>query len=118
MWWLHEFYFLSQVSKAPDGNGGVYSGIFFLKSILNTLIQLLILTSLCLPIAWTTLVGSIGHLNCRSALKSSRLLEDMAARGIKYLDCYGVDNALVNFIFVNFPLEVPCFFLIIGSHNN
>ncbi|XP_075500959.1 UDP-N-acetylglucosamine diphosphorylase 1-like [Primulina tabacum] len=30
-----------------------------------------------------------------SALKSSRLLEDMAARGIKYLDCYGVDNALV-----------------------
>ncbi|KAL0352664.1 UNVERIFIED_CONTAM: UDP-N-acetylglucosamine diphosphorylase 2 [Sesamum angustifolium] len=30
-----------------------------------------------------------------SALKSSRLLEDMATRGIKYLDCYGVDNALV-----------------------
>ncbi|KAL4309573.1 hypothetical protein GQ457_01G045780 [Hibiscus cannabinus] len=30
-----------------------------------------------------------------SALKSSRLLEDMAARGIKYVDCYGVDNALV-----------------------
>ncbi|KAI3455801.1 hypothetical protein Pfo_012464 [Paulownia fortunei] len=31
-----------------------------------------------------------------SALKSStRLLEDMAMRGIKYLDCYGVDNALV-----------------------
>lgn len=29
------------------------------------------------------------------ALKSSRLLEDMAARGIKYIDCYGVDNALV-----------------------
>lgn len=31
-----------------------------------------------------------------SALKSSRLLEDMAARGIKYVDCYGVDNALVS----------------------
>ncbi|XP_039039911.1 UDP-N-acetylglucosamine diphosphorylase 2-like isoform X3 [Hibiscus syriacus] len=30
-----------------------------------------------------------------SALKSSRLLEDMASRGIKYVDCYGVDNALV-----------------------
>lgn len=43
-----------RVSKAPDGNGGVYS-----------------------------------------ALKSSRLLEDMAMRGIKYVDCYGVDNALV-----------------------
>nr|XP_027087227.1 UDP-N-acetylglucosamine diphosphorylase 1-like isoform X2 [Coffea arabica] len=30
-----------------------------------------------------------------SALKFSRLLEDMATRGIKYIDCYGVDNALV-----------------------
>lgn len=30
-----------------------------------------------------------------SALKSSRLLEDMAGRGVKYIDCYGVDNALV-----------------------
>ncbi|KAK3017841.1 hypothetical protein RJ639_003351 [Escallonia herrerae] len=30
-----------------------------------------------------------------SALKYSRLLEDMAMRGVKYLDCYGVDNALV-----------------------
>ncbi|XVF00478.1 hypothetical protein REPUB_Repub04eG0004400 [Reevesia pubescens] len=30
-----------------------------------------------------------------SALKSSRLLDDMAMRGIKYIDCYGVDNALV-----------------------
>ncbi|XP_021766552.1 UDP-N-acetylglucosamine diphosphorylase 1-like isoform X2 [Chenopodium quinoa] len=30
-----------------------------------------------------------------TALKSSRLLEDMAARGVKYVDCYGVDNALV-----------------------
>ncbi|KAJ0693942.1 putative nucleotidyltransferase [Helianthus annuus] len=30
-----------------------------------------------------------------SALKYSRLLEDMSTRGVKYLDCYGVDNALV-----------------------
>ncbi|KAL6580911.1 UDP-N-acetylglucosamine diphosphorylase 2 [Orobanche minor] len=30
-----------------------------------------------------------------SALKSSRLLEDMAMRGVKYLDCYGIDNDLV-----------------------
>lgn len=30
-----------------------------------------------------------------SALKYSRLLEDMTMRGVKYLDCYGVDNALV-----------------------
>ncbi|XP_026665886.2 UDP-N-acetylglucosamine diphosphorylase 2 isoform X2 [Phoenix dactylifera] len=30
-----------------------------------------------------------------AALKSSRLLEDMAMRGIKYVDVYGVDNALV-----------------------
>eukprot|EP00258_Populus_trichocarpa_P002878 XP_002303345.3 UDP-N-acetylglucosamine diphosphorylase 2 [Populus trichocarpa] len=30
-----------------------------------------------------------------SALKYSKLLEDMASRGIKHVDCYGVDNALV-----------------------
>ncbi|XP_057970802.1 UDP-N-acetylglucosamine diphosphorylase 1 isoform X2 [Malania oleifera] len=30
-----------------------------------------------------------------AALKSSRLLEDMAMRGVRYVDCYGVDNALV-----------------------
>ncbi|KAF7801346.1 UDP-N-acetylglucosamine diphosphorylase 1 [Senna tora] len=30
-----------------------------------------------------------------SALKSSKLLDDMASKGIKYIDCYGVDNALV-----------------------
>ncbi|KAK1309319.1 UDP-N-acetylglucosamine diphosphorylase 1 [Acorus calamus] len=30
-----------------------------------------------------------------SALKSSKLLEDMAKRGVRYIDCYGVDNALV-----------------------
>ncbi|KAJ8509688.1 hypothetical protein OPV22_000122 [Ensete ventricosum] len=43
-----------KVSRAPDGNGGLYS-----------------------------------------ALKSSKLLEDMAMRGVKYVDCYGVDNVLV-----------------------
>lgn len=30
-----------------------------------------------------------------AALKSSKLLEDMAMRGVRYVDCYGVDNALV-----------------------
>ncbi|XP_078175680.1 UDP-N-acetylglucosamine diphosphorylase 1-like isoform X1 [Carex rostrata] len=30
-----------------------------------------------------------------AALKSHKLLEDMANRGVKYVDCYGVDNALV-----------------------
>ncbi|KAJ0832145.1 putative nucleotidyltransferase [Helianthus annuus] len=29
------------------------------------------------------------------SLQYSRLLEDMSTRGVKYLDCYGVDNALV-----------------------
>ncbi|KAL1537557.1 UDP-N-acetylglucosamine diphosphorylase 1 [Salvia divinorum] len=40
-------------------------------------------------------VYSANRKNNLAALKSSRLLEDMASRGIKYLDCYGVDNALV-----------------------
>ncbi|KAL9680495.1 hypothetical protein QQ045_018374 [Rhodiola kirilowii] len=30
-----------------------------------------------------------------TALKTSRLLEDMSTRGVKFIDCYGVDNALV-----------------------
>ncbi|PKA62801.1 UDP-N-acetylglucosamine diphosphorylase 1 [Apostasia shenzhenica] len=30
-----------------------------------------------------------------AALKTSKLLEDMAMRGVRYVDCYGVDNALV-----------------------
>ncbi|KAK8476244.1 hypothetical protein V6N13_090831 [Hibiscus sabdariffa] len=36
------------------------------------------------------------EVNLPVSLKSSRLLEDMATRGIKYVDCYGVDNALVS----------------------
>eukprot|EP00252_Welwitschia_mirabilis_P002026 TRINITY_DN11976_c0_g1_i1.p1 TRINITY_DN11976_c0_g1~~TRINITY_DN11976_c0_g1_i1.p1 ORF type:complete len:482 (-),score=88.01 TRINITY_DN11976_c0_g1_i1:146-1591(-) len=44
----------SQVARAPDGNGGLYS-----------------------------------------ALRSSKCLDDMVMRGVKYVDCYGVDNALV-----------------------
>lgn len=43
-----------------------------------------------------------------AALKSSRLLEDMATRGVKYLDCYGVDNALVSF-----SLDFDCFVLVL-----
>lgn len=43
-----------QISRAPDGNGGMYS-----------------------------------------ALKVSKCLEDMARRGVKYIDCCCVDNALV-----------------------
>lgn len=30
------------------------------------------------------------------ALKSKRLLDDMTARGVKYVDFYGVDNVLVS----------------------
>ncbi|KFK36408.1 hypothetical protein AALP_AA4G120100 [Arabis alpina] len=37
-----------------------------------------------------------------AALKYSRLLEDMASRGIKYVDCYGVDNVLVRVADPNF----------------
>jgi UDP-N-acetylglucosamine/UDP-N-acetylgalactosamine diphosphorylase len=36
------------------------------------------------------------------ALKYKRLLDDMAARGVKYVDCYGVDNVLVSIFFLQF----------------
>ena len=36
-----------------------------------------------------------------SALKSSKLLEDMATRGVKYVDCYGVDNVLVRCLVIS-----------------
>lgn len=62
----------SQVAKAPDGNGGIYS-----------------------------------------ALKVSKSLEDMARRGIKYIDVFGVDNALVRVadpLFLGYTIEkgFPC----------
>jgi len=34
------------------------------------------------------------------ALKSKRLLDDMASKGVKYVDCYGVDNVLVSILFL------------------
>eukprot|EP00249_Psilotum_nudum_P004804 c18299_g1_i1 orf=181-1626(+) len=48
-----------------------------------------------------------------SALKASKCLEDMAMRGVKYVDCFGVDNALVRVadpMFLGFVIEkdVPC----------
>ncbi|MCO5568081.1 hypothetical protein L7F22_021776 [Adiantum nelumboides] len=56
-----------QVSRAPDGNGGVYA-----------------------------------------ALKVSKCLDDMATRGIKYVDCFSVDNALVRVadpLFLGYVME-------------
>lgn len=56
-----------QVSRAPDGNGGVYA-----------------------------------------ALKVSKCLDDMATRGVKYVDCFSVDNALVRVadpLFLGFVME-------------
>lgn len=56
-----------QVSRAPDGNGGVYS-----------------------------------------ALKVSKCLDDMALRGVKYIDCFSVDNALVRVadpLFLGYVIE-------------
>lgn len=47
-------------------------------------------------VAWSLLIAI--DLICWPALKSSKLLEDMSMRGIKYVDCYGVDNALVSFV--------------------
>lgn len=47
--------------------------------------------------SWSVPLSCSDHvLRCYiSALKTSRLLEDMAMRGVRYIDCYGVDNALV-----------------------
>jgi len=35
-------------------------------------------------------------------------MEDMAARGVKYVDCYGVDNALVS-MFILRDILLFCF---------
>ncbi|CAL0306075.1 unnamed protein product [Lupinus luteus] len=44
---------------------------------------------------WSVAKAPDGNGGVYSALKSTKLLEDMASKGIKYIDCYGVDNALV-----------------------
>ena len=44
---------------------------------------------------WRVAKAPDGNGGVYAALKEARLLEDMAARGVKYLDCFGVDNALV-----------------------
>ncbi|KAH7277566.1 hypothetical protein KP509_39G057300 [Ceratopteris richardii] len=56
-----------QVSRAPDGNGGVYA-----------------------------------------ALKMSKCLDDMGTKGVKYVDCFSVDNALVRVadpVFLGYVME-------------
>ncbi|KAG0469724.1 hypothetical protein HPP92_016424 [Vanilla planifolia] len=40
-------------------------------------------------------MGTLCWYSYNAALKSSKLLDDMAMRGVRYVDCYGVDNALV-----------------------
>jgi hypothetical protein len=47
------------------------------------------------------------------ALKSKRLLDDMAAKGVKYVDCYGVDNVLVSMFFIQFISWNLPFFIVI-----
>jgi UDP-N-acetylglucosamine pyrophosphorylase len=44
----------------------------------------------------------IFHFLMHLALKYKRLLDGMAARGVKYVDCYGVDNVLVSIFFLQF----------------
>jgi hypothetical protein len=53
------------------------------------------------------------------SVRSHKLLEDMAMRGVKYVDCYGVDNALaITNILSNsylFPLRL-CLFLSLSNY--
>ena len=53
---------------------------------------------LCLPVLFPLIFLFIFHRV--SALKSKKLLDNMAARGVKYIDVYGVDNALVGTSFI------------------
>lgn len=70
-------------------------------------LSLLFKSLLPCPLTFRLLIGFWTPTN-GAALKYSRLLEDMATRGVKYLDCYGVDNALVSF-----SLESDCFVLVL-----
>lgn len=53
-----------------------------------------------------TIMLFISSFYCATALKSQRLLDDMAGRGVKYVDCYGVDNVLVSTLF--FKKNIYC----------
>nr|POE66704.1 udp-n-acetylglucosamine diphosphorylase 1 [Quercus suber] len=95
-----------RVAKAPDGNGGVYSALKssrLLEDMATRGIKYVDcygVDNALVRVADPTFLGYFIDKGVASAakvvpLKSSRLLEDMATRGIKYVDCYGVDNALV-----------------------
>ena len=55
---------------------------------------------LCLPVLSPLIFIFIFIFHRVSALKSKKLLDNMAARGVKYIDVYGVDNALVGTSFI------------------
>ncbi|KAM0950088.1 putative nucleotidyltransferase [Dioscorea sansibarensis] len=52
-----------------------------------------------------------GNEGLYSALKSSKLLEDMAMRGVEYVDCYGVDNVPVKISISESSYRILPFFL-------
>lgn len=90
---------LKQVAKSPDGNGGVYTGTViphFKHFSLNAMeyCGFRDLDRCYLLVVYHIEVSQLTF-ELFPALKSSRLLEEMNTRGIKYVDCYGVDNALV-----------------------
>jgi hypothetical protein len=78
---------LNQVAKAPDGNGGVYAGICLNLQLYKYITQKFKYVFMPWKHNYFLLIVA--------ALRSHKLLEDMAMRGVKYVDCYGVDNALV-----------------------
>ncbi|KAF3619204.1 UDP-N-acetylglucosamine diphosphorylase 2 [Capsicum annuum] len=88
-----------RVAKSPDGNGGVYTGTViphFKHFSLNAMeyCGFRDLDRCYLLVVYHIEVSQLTF-ELFPALKSSRLLEEMNTRGIKYVDCYGVDNALV-----------------------